>query len=123
MFSVALSVEEFPTLAQRPRKNGPPPSRTLSGTLLCGVRTFLSPRPKALEATVRSGCQLDHYNLPLPALGSRLREQHVDFMAPGCRLWLLDLIPRRESVLEAERGKPNSCTPLKPFELRCSRCG
>jgi hypothetical protein len=38
-----------------------PPSRTLSGTLLCGVRTFLSPRPKALEATVRSGCLQNHY--------------------------------------------------------------
>src|SRR5205807_6200971 len=38
-----------------------PPSRTLSGTLLCGVRTFLSPRPKTLEAAVRSGCQLIHY--------------------------------------------------------------
>ena len=32
------------------------PSRTLSGTLLCGVRTFLSSRPKTREATVRSGC-------------------------------------------------------------------
>ena len=31
-------------------------SRTLSGTLLCGVRTFLSSRPKTQEATVRSGC-------------------------------------------------------------------
>ena len=38
-----------------------PPSRTLSGTLLCGVRTFLSPRPKTPKATVRSSCQLDHY--------------------------------------------------------------
>jgi hypothetical protein len=46
-----------------------PPSRTLSGTLLCGVRTFLSPRPKALEATVRSGCQLDHYMAWLRAKG------------------------------------------------------
>ena len=33
------------------------PSRTLSGTLLCGVRTFLPPR----RATVRSSCQLVHY--------------------------------------------------------------
>jgi len=31
-------------------------SRTLSGTLPCGVRTFLSSRPKTREATVRSGC-------------------------------------------------------------------
>jgi len=39
MFSVALSVES-PTLSRKPRNDGPP-SRTLSGTLLCGVRTFL----------------------------------------------------------------------------------
>ena len=38
-----------------------PASRTLSGTLLCGVRTFLSPRPKTQKATVRSSCQLHHY--------------------------------------------------------------
>jgi len=80
MFSVALSVEEFPTLAQRPRKSGPPPSRTLSGTLLCGVRTFLSPRPKALEATVRSGCQLNHYNLGFRLSASGFREQNVEFL-------------------------------------------
>jgi len=33
-----------------------PSSRTLSGTLLYGVRTFLFPRPKAQKATVRSSC-------------------------------------------------------------------
>ena len=38
MFSVALSVES--THPCKERKSGPP-SRTLSGTLLCGVRTFL----------------------------------------------------------------------------------
>ena len=43
-----------------------PASRTLSGTLLCGVRTFLSPRPRSFErktqkATVRSGCLRNHY--------------------------------------------------------------
>jgi hypothetical protein len=38
-----------------------PASRTLSGTLLCGVRTFLSPRPKTRKATVRSSCQQNHY--------------------------------------------------------------
>jgi hypothetical protein len=54
-------------------------SRTLSGTLLCGVRTFLSSRPKTREATVRSGCLQSDYNgirrpnsaasgqIPLPA--------------------------------------------------------
>ena len=35
-----------------------PPSRTLSGTLLCGVRTFLC----FATATVRSGCQQNHYS-------------------------------------------------------------
>ena len=34
------------------------PSRTLSGTLLCGVRTFLC----LATATVRSGCQQNHYS-------------------------------------------------------------
>jgi len=34
------------------------PSRTLSGTLLCGVRTFLC----LATATVRSGCQQVHYS-------------------------------------------------------------
>ena len=38
-----------------------PASRTLSGTLLCGVRTFLPRRPKAPRATVRSSCLQDHY--------------------------------------------------------------
>ncbi len=38
-----------------------PASRTLSGTLLCGVRTFLPRRPKAPRATVRSSCLRDHY--------------------------------------------------------------
>ena len=34
------------------------PSRTLSGTLLCGVRTFLC----LATATARSGCQQTHYS-------------------------------------------------------------
>jgi len=34
-----------------------PASRTLSGTLLCGVRTFLCPHLTTREATVRSSCQ------------------------------------------------------------------
>ena len=38
-----------------------PASRTLSGTLLCGVRTFLPRRPKAPRATIRSSCLPDHY--------------------------------------------------------------
>jgi hypothetical protein len=36
------------------------PSRTLSGTPLCGVRTFLC-HPLWATATVRSSCQLHHY--------------------------------------------------------------
>jgi len=46
---------------KRRRMGHPSPSRTLSGTLLCGVRTFLSPRPKAQEAAVRSGCLQRYY--------------------------------------------------------------
>ncbi len=50
------------------------PSRTLSGTLLCGVRTFLpsrghpstqkagAPGAPVRRATVRSGCQQIHYS-------------------------------------------------------------
>ncbi len=43
------------------------PSRTLSGTLLCGVRTFLC----LATATVRSGCQQGHYS------AGRRRRQRV----------------------------------------------
>ena len=50
--------------SRRPGLN--PASRTLSGTLLCGVRTFLSRRPKAAKATVRSSCQrFSLYGMPL----------------------------------------------------------
>ena len=41
-----------------------PLSRTLSGTLLCGVRTFLFSVPKAQEAAVRSGCLQPNYTTP-----------------------------------------------------------
>ena len=47
-----------------------PASRTLSGTLLCGVRTFLPRRPKAPRATVRSSCLQGHY---MRQTGFRLR--------------------------------------------------
>ena len=43
---------------RRPGLN--PASRTLSGTLLCGVRTFLY-HPRRMTATVRSSCQQLHY--------------------------------------------------------------
>src|SRR2546422_7671423 len=49
MFSVALSVE----CSHPCQGKGGAPSRTLSGTQLCGVRTFLPRRPKASRATVR----------------------------------------------------------------------
>jgi hypothetical protein len=49
-----------------------PPSRTLSGTPLCGVRTFLSPRPKTRKATVRSSCQQIHYIRRASGFGLRL---------------------------------------------------
>jgi hypothetical protein len=48
-----------------------PPSRTLSGTLLCGVRTFLSLRPRAREATVRSGCLRNDYRRRVAGVGPR----------------------------------------------------
>ena len=70
-----------------------PASRTLSGTLLCGVRTFLSLRPKTLRATVRSGClRNDYTRLPalrfpasgtLPALLPYPHTLGVDLTLPG----------------------------------------
>ena len=62
-----------------------PPSRTLSGTLLCGVRTFLPPRPKTRRATVRSGCLQNHYMRRVPPVpGFRLPEP----FRPGRRIAL-----------------------------------
>ena len=58
------------------------PSRTLSGTLLCGVRTFLSPRPKAREAAVRSGCLPTHY------MGCILKTDGIVDSFRVCRLLL-----------------------------------
>jgi hypothetical protein len=52
MFSVALAVHGH--------RRGDPASRTLSGTLPCGVRTFLPRKPRlhaAPAATARSSCQ------------------------------------------------------------------
>src|ERR1700736_1121513 len=74
MFSVALSVESRGSHpSQKARRMGhPTPSRTLSGTPLYGVRTFLSPRPKTQRATVRSGCLRNHYLMGFPATGFRL---------------------------------------------------
>jgi len=45
-----------------------PASRTLSGTLLCGVRTFLPRLPKMTRATVRSSCQ--HFIVTVVSLQS-----------------------------------------------------
>src|SRR3989442_1274458 len=60
-----------------------PASRTLSGTLLCGVRTFLPRLPKMTRATVRSGCQHTYYSgLRTSDLGLRtsVRQVLVEFL-------------------------------------------
>src|ERR1700728_2905170 len=90
-----------------------PASRTLSGTLLCGVRTFLSPRPKTRKATVRSSCQRLHYNL-----GFRLAEggRPPPTAAPIGETGLIDLIHFPEP--EPDTGPPNLCTSPKPSESR-----
>ena len=75
IFSVALSVEW----------NLIPPSRTLSGTLLCGVRTFLPAHSrKSLYdqdtlarmggATVRPSCQRIHYKRVAESLTAEFAE-------------------------------------------------
>jgi len=56
-----------------------PTSRTLSGTLLCGVRTFLSSRPKTREAAVRSGCLRNQLYAKRPHLFG------LPALAPGFR--------------------------------------
>ncbi len=84
MFSVALC---------RPRALKPA-SRTLSGTLPCGVRTFLSRRPLHAQtppaATARSSCQrLVYREMRLPSRSSTRDGQVVN--APGI---CLDLRPK-----------------------------
>jgi hypothetical protein len=68
IFSVALSVEPLQRRAERAAQA---PSRTLSGTLLCGVRTFLSlcraarenPASTAQTATIRSDISYPYYKM------------------------------------------------------------
>jgi len=79
-------------------------SRTLSGTLLCGVRTFLSPHPRAQEAAVRSGCLPDHYM----RCGIRLQASGW-----GC--------PRSRRFRETWETLPLKARPtLIPFAARCA---
>ena len=74
-----------------------PPSRTLSGTLLCGVRTFLSPRPKARRATARSGCLRNDYRRR-----TQSRRQTSDL-----GLWTTDLDPSQRA--QTMRGRRIRC--------------
>ena len=73
-----------------------PASRTLSGTLLCGVRTFLQDRLAPLSATVRSDCQHRHY---IRCYRRRTGPAKVDR-----QFW-----PRRRL-----RGKPAGCAARNP---------
>ena len=80
-------------------------SRTLSGTLLCGVRTFLSSHPKTREAAVRSGCLHNNYTMqrhllrPRISAGKSVREGTIH-----CKL-----ISRRQ------RSRPGSpCIGVSP---------
>ena len=64
-----------------------PASRTLSGTLPCGVRTFLY-RPRRTTATVRSSCQQLHYIRRLRTenrkLGTELLSDRPSTLRPCC---------------------------------------
>ena len=98
MFSVALSVES--THPCKERKDGPP-SRTLSGTLLCGVRTFLC----FATATVRSSCQPFHYS----AGGWRRPILRTPNLTPP--LWVrgrmcTPAVPSRSTRVSVRRDKP-----------------
>jgi len=86
-------------------------SRTLSGTLLCGVRTFLSSHPKMREAAVRSGC-LQH---SLYATGSRPRTSGPGPQPSGPRIF------RHEA--SAVRGGKIRCRLISSQERgRCLTC-
>ena len=100
-----------------------PASRTLSGTLLCGVRTFLSPRPKTLEATVRSGCLREHYKrcwphllgVRLPAFGFREPFHRLELLQPMARVRLINLIA---IVAPRFRGSRTPRAGSRPHEHR-----
>jgi len=78
------------------------PSRTLSGTLLCGVRTFLC----LATATVRSGCQPVHYS----SAGECSRQcAYSQWLIPA--LWVragtdTPAGPRRSKAESVQRDKP-----------------
>ena len=81
-------------------------SRTLSGTLLCGVRTFLSPR-RAREAAVRSGCLQKHYIDLAPQtsdLGSQTFDLRLQF---GSSLSKCDYEAGVTDSLYTEDARPN----------------
>jgi len=73
-----------------------PASRTLSGTLLCGVRTFLQDRLAPLSATVRSDCQHRHY--------IRCHRRRTGPAKVDRQFW------RRQRL----RGKPAGCAARNP---------
>ena len=86
------------------------PSRTLSGTLLCGVRTFLC----LATAIVRSGCQPSHYSAPRNSLDASYCQcaagRFLCFSDPGSML---------EVVLKDFCGQGwrhlGACTTLSAF--------
>ena len=106
-----------------------PASRTLSGTLLCGVRTFLSSHPKTREATVRSSCQQDHY-MRRAGRSCLQSSEFPAYFAEEC----FSVFPARQADKLSRTGKelrhpdtasrkPNLCTSSKPSESRFSRSG
>jgi hypothetical protein len=113
-----------------------PPSRTLSGTLLCGVRTFLSPHPKTRKATVRSSCQLNHYTR-LPVFGfrqgwtgpqtsdARARTLHSSYDVKFRRLnSLIDWSRASERLGSGvESPRSDSCISLKPSASHFNHSG
>jgi len=87
-------------------------SRTLSGTLLCGVRTFLPSRPETRRAAVRSGClQLDYttWVRDVSALASE-NKVPLPFVRLGTRTDKLKVswIPSFGSQSKADSIKPDS---------------
>jgi len=81
-----------------------PLSRTLSGTLLCGVRTFLC----LATATVRSGCQLVHYS------AGNSPDRHTDgVVATFNQLPIANAIfpATKKKAAAASRTCPETATP------------
>ncbi len=124
MFSVALSVENFPFL-RKSAQEWATPSRTLSGTLLCGVRTFLPAHSvQASEsmlrslsrmdgATVRSGCLRHHYmrSLLYTIIAAKLAADRnsIRRTAPSTRRWIVfsrpsDTCPYRKRAFPEVAG-------------------